>query len=130
MNIKDKMMHKVKLRASRMENLKVELASRKKDIPGYILKMLEELDFNLTPFRNSQGLVHNSEFRSYCVDSIQQRIRLIDPGANIDVTWADDNTEMQPNGILVKWSSEYQTANGVEPELYVDAAAALFKETT
>lgn len=127
MNIKDKMMHRVKLRASRMENLKVELADRKKDIPGYILKMLEELDYNLTPFRNSQGSTHTHEFRAYCVESIQQRIRLIDSGANIDVTWADDNTDMRPNGILVKWSSEYQTANGVEPELYVDAAAALFK---
>jgi len=127
MSIRDKMMQKVRLRASRMENIKVELAKRNADIPGFILKMLEELDYNLTPFRNQFEPNGNVAFRTYCVDSIQQRIRLIDPGANIDVTWADDPSQMQPNGILVKWSMEYQTANGIEPELYVDAAAALFK---
>jgi hypothetical protein len=119
------MMRKVKLRASRMEDLKVELADRKKDIPGYILKMLEELDFNLTAFAGQQ--VDNSIFREFCINSIQQRIRLIDSGANIDVTWADD-AQTRPNGILVKWSCEYQTANSCEPELYVDVAAALFKD--
>ncbi len=126
MNVKDKMMHKVKLRASRMENIKVELAQRKNDTTGFILKMLEELDYNLTPFRNPNDPLDHSRFRDSCVNSVQQRIRLLDSGANIDVTWADDG-EMRPNGILVKWSQDYQTANGVEPELYVDVAAALFR---
>jgi hypothetical protein len=124
MRAKDKILRKVKLRASRMENLKVEIAQRKTDTRGYVLKMLEELDFNLTPFRN---LDNNIVFRDFCVNSIQQRIRLLDSGASIDVSWADDETQMQPNGILVKWSQDYQTANSCEPELYVDVAAALFK---
>jgi hypothetical protein len=127
MNVKSKMMRKVNLKASRMENLKVELAQRNKNVEAFVLKLLEELDYNLSLFVTSPGLVDNPAFKAHCVGSINERIRLIDPGVKIAIIWADDETQMRPSGVLLKWSQEYQTTNGCEPELYVDVAAALLK---
>jgi hypothetical protein len=125
MNVKDKMKRRIDLKASRMEKLKVELTQRSANTEAYILRMLEELDHQVMSFKTEQ--VDIGIFRALCVESVQQRIRLIDAGANVDISWADE-TQTQVNGILVKWSKEYQVASSCEPELYVDATAALFKE--
>jgi hypothetical protein len=116
-NVKKQLLDEIKKKAERKEKLSEEIAKRNKNVEEFILKLLDELD-------TASSNIITSDIIVLYIDSVEQRIKILDSGAKIDVTWNQDASRI--DGILVKWSEEYQKANNCEAQLYVDVASALF----
>jgi hypothetical protein len=55
-------------------------------------------------------------------------INLIDPEANLELTWyGDDVKSLQIDGVRIKWSAKYVEDHKIPDELYVDATSIFFR---
>jgi hypothetical protein len=122
-SIKSDILDKIKKKVKKRELLSEEIAQRKNNVEAFILKMVDELDADVSSMALMQDVVglHN-----YYIGSIEQRIKVLDTDVGIEVLWdTTDNTRV--SGILVKWSKTYQQQNNCEEQLLVDINAFLLK---
>jgi hypothetical protein len=119
-------MQEIMSRAKKKETLKQEIAGRDKNIEEFLFKLLNELDESMANPVNPSLM---KSIAPYYASSIQERIRVLDSGANVTVSWQDsvDNEMPRVSGILVTWSKEYQVKNSCEEQLYVDMISLLLK---
>lgn len=129
MNVKKWLNDKINKKAARREKLTEEIAQRHKNVEEFVLKLLEELDNNIHSSANA-SLFDSKTFRNLYVHSMQERIKTLDRNARVEISWATEGGNgvlPRINGVLIKWSSDYQVQHGCEPELFVDIAALLLK---
>jgi hypothetical protein len=121
---------KIKEKAERRERLAEEINQRSKNAEAFVTDMLDELDSDLAATVNTD-LFNDPGFLECYVDSIQERIKTLDSGARINISWTPKTSKNETpriNGIHIMWSKEYQEKNGCEAELFVDIANLLFKQ--
>lgn len=112
-------------RIKRKKALQKEVASRKTDVEGFVLKMMGEVDELMLAAGNSNL---SPTLTEYGLNTIHQRMRLIDKDIQIEPQWHISSTDTTKlSGILIKWSPDYQTKNKCEPELFIDIVSLLFK---
>lgn len=127
MSIKSDLLEKIKKKVKRKEALSEEIAQRTNNVEAFIMKMLDELDADMASMA-AGGELDSPEFRDFYIGGVEQRLKAVDSGVKIEVSWSADHAPgVTPriNGILVKWSSEYQKAHDCEPELFVDVFSLL-----
>jgi hypothetical protein len=130
MSIKQWLYDQVKIKAKRRERLSEEISQRGQNIEAHILRLLEELDGVMSSIAN-MDILDVPRLKAYYIGSVHERVRLLDPGAQVQVIWSSKvaATDIpRVDGVLVRWSEEYQAEMGCEPELFVDMSALLFKE--
>jgi hypothetical protein len=129
-SIKKLLYDKIKKKAERREKLAEEIAQRSKNAEAFVTKILDELDGNLADTVNTD-LYDDPGFMECYVRSVQERIKTLDIGAVVDISWipkASQNETPRINGIHIRWSKEYQEKNNCEAELFVDISNLLFKD--
>lgn len=126
MNIKQWLRNKINEKAQRREQLSQDIINRNVDVENYVLNLLQELDDDAADTVN-KSLLNVTEFRHLYVGSVEQRIKLLDGGANVTVTWNNDEKNPRVSGLLIKWSKERQDKTGCEAELFLDISLLLFK---
>ena len=129
MSIKLRLWDKIKEKAARKEKLSQEIEERSKNVESFVRGLLEELDDALATTVNT-GLFEMFQFKEFYVKSVEQRIKLLDMGAKVEISWSArelDNiaASQHINGILIKWSQEYQNQHSCEPELFLDILTLL-----
>lgn len=129
MSVKKWLYNKIKEKAERRERLSEEIDQRRKNAETFVAGILDELDSNLAATVNTD-LFDDPGFLSCYTSSVQERIKTLDSGAIVDISWTqkiNKNDTPRINGIHVRWSQEYQEKNNCEAELFVDIASLLFR---
>src|ERR1035437_6291488 len=118
MSIKQKLLEELAKKTQRMKERKQEIANRQNNIEDFVLKMMNDIDSMIASTVNTSL---GPTLVNYYVQSIHERIKTIDSGVKIDVSWgeAQENCLPRINGILIKWSKEYQKEHTCDPELFV-----------
>lgn len=116
----------IKARVKRKEELKKEIAERNANVEAFVLSALDEIDEMLSSTANTSLTPVLAQFY---VKALAARIKTLDNGAEIEASWTNPNEDenVRINGILIKWSPQYQVANNCEAQLFVDVANLLFK---
>jgi len=125
-DVKKKLLEEISKKANRMKARKVEIANRKDNVEEFVLKQMKEIDDAASTTVNSSL---GPAIANFYVAALAQRMKTVDEGCKIEISWApknDDETTSRVNGVLIKWSKEYQVANKCDPELFVDIANLLF----
>jgi len=128
-SVKQRLYDKIKEKAERRKRLTEEIAQRSKNVETFIANLLDELDDNLASTANTD-LFDDPGFLECYVRSIQERVKTLDSGAIVDISWMPKtNAGEAPriNGIHIRWSQEYQQKNDCEAELFIDMGSLLFK---
>jgi hypothetical protein len=129
MSIKDDLLKKINARVKRKKDLSEEIAKRSENVEVFVVKMIEEIEEALISTVNT-SLFEAPHFRQYYVKSVEGRIRTLDNDATIEVSWHEsvvNNSIPRVNGILIKWSKQYQIEHSCEEQLFVDLTSLLFK---
>ena len=123
---KKSIMQDILNKVKRKKDLSKEIANRHNNVEEFVLKMIEEVDnMMMTTVNSSLG----PTIADYYIRTIHQRMRVLDNNIQIEPSWHNIGEGQVPklNGILIKWSLNYQTENKCEPELFVDIVSLLFK---
>lgn len=126
-DVKKKLLQEIDAKIARKKALREEVAKRKDDVEVYVLKLMEDIDEAMSKTVNTSL---NSVIVPWHVKSLENDIKSIDPGAKVTVSWYESSDPLEPkhiNGVLIKWSTEYQAKNGCDPERYVDTSSLLLK---
>ena len=126
-SIKDDLLKRIEKRAQRHNDLRKEIEERSENAEAFILKMVKDLDETVAKTANI--VFDTDDFINYYIASVENQIQTLDFGAQVEISWqAQPEKGKMPriNGILVKWSPEYQKEHDCEPELYVDVFQLLF----
>ena len=120
-NLLDEIESKIK----RKKELKAEIASRGDHVEAFVLTLINDMEDMIAATTNISLL---TTLIPLYAKSFESRIQTIDVNANVDVQWTKDaNGIPRINGILIKWSQEYQTKSGCEEQLFVDMISLLLK---
>lgn len=130
-NVKKDLLREIDERIARKKALQLEMASRKDDVAKFALELLDEMETMIASTTVNPSLI--AELAPLHVMSFQERLRVLDSGVKVHMTWMTPEDAESPSlqrisGILIKWSPAYQAANKCDPELYVDIAELLFKD--
>ena len=126
-DIKKKLLQEIDARIARKKALREEVASRKDDVEVYILKLMEAIDESMSKTVNTSL---NQVIVPWHVKSLENDIKSLDPGAKVEVTWyesLDPLDRKHINGVLIKWSLDYQKVHNCDPERYIDITSLLLK---
>ena len=126
-NIRKKLLEEIDNKISRKKKLRQEIAKRKDDVEAFVLNLMEEVDDMMAKTVNTS--LHQVLIPTY-IRSLENDIRSLDPKAKIEVSWHTSTEQGVPNrinGILIKWSSDYQIKNDCEAERYIDTLSLLLK---
>lgn len=127
MSIKKDMLAEVNKKAQKIRDKRVTAANN---------KSLESAVFDF--FRNIEGSMLGGTNKHYdpflfskARESLEQRLRGIDPGGKISVEFNihedPNNTDIQlVRGVTIWWSKAYLFKNQVEPSYYIDVNQMLF----
>jgi hypothetical protein len=125
-DVKKKLLEEINKKADRMKARKQEIANRNNNVEEFVLKMMKEIDEGASVFMNSDL---GPTLIAFYVSSLQERMKTLDSNCKTEISWAPKNEDEnlpRINGVLIKWSKEYQTVNDCDPELFVDIANLLF----
>jgi hypothetical protein len=122
-DIKKKLLAAIDTKTRRREALKKEIAERHKNIEAFVMKMINDLEDMVVNTANTSLLV---SLVPIYVKSLESQVKTIDSGSTTTVQWLESNGTVHVNGILIKWSKDYQVANNCDPELFVDVTNLLF----
>lgn len=126
-SVKQKLLQEIDDRINRKKRLREEVAKRKDDIDVYVLSLMDEIDYMMVKTVNTS--LNEILIPNY-VKSLEAYIRTLDKDASVQVSWhknPDTGLCERINGVLIKWSLQYQVQNNCEPERYVDTANMLLK---
>lgn len=120
-------MDEITRRANKKKALTQEIAGRDKNVEEFVLKLLNEIDANLSGAVNSSLVTSLAPFYE---SAVEQRIKVLDVGAKVSLSWqeaCDEESVPRVSGVLITWSKEYQTKNSCEEQLFVDVLSMLLK---
>ena len=121
-SIKQKMMAKIKKRASEIKRHK-ERTSRR-EVEAIVLDFLESVE------KAKLNATHHSDFESALFhegERLYASFKLIDPNVYVKVHWNDEENldnwqDMNVDAVRIRWSDTYILDNPGEQDLYIDAA--------
>jgi hypothetical protein len=123
--IKDGLLAQIAAKVKRKEELREEIASRGKNIEEFVLKMINDMEDMMSTTVNTSLL---AALAPLYAKSFEGQIKAIDSGSTVDIQLIDGADGIpRVNGILIKWSKEYQSTNNCEEQLFVDVTSLLFK---
>jgi len=112
-------------KVKRKKELREEIASRKDNIEAFALKMINDIEEMIATTANTSLLASLAPLYG---KSFEQQVKVIDPGSSVNIQWLDSGNGIpRVNGILIKWSKEYQDKNDCDELLFVDVTSLLFK---
>ena len=124
-NTKDGLLAQIAAKVKRKKELREEIATRNENIEAFAMKMINDMEDMIASTQNTSLL---TSLAPLYVKSFEERVKVVDPGSSVDVQWFDgENDVPRINGILIKWSKEYQDKNKCEEQLFVDVTSLLFK---
>ena len=119
-----KMMASIEAKAKRKQDLRDDIALRNENVEALVLRMINDLEDMAIRVGTTGLFISLSELYSA---SFECQIQTIDPGSSVEVKWIDSGGIMHVNGILIKWSKEYQRKHSCEEQLFIDPASLLLK---
>ncbi len=91
----------------------------------FVLKMINDMEDMISTTANTSLL---AALAPLYAKSFEGQIKAIDSGSTVDIQWIDGADGIpRVNGILIKWSAEYQQKNNCDAERFIDVASLLFK---
>ena len=118
-NLLDEIAAKVK----RKKDLRKEIAERKENIEDFVIKMINDIEDVILGTASTSLL---ASLVPLCVKSFEARIKAIDPGSSVLVKWSNLITPVpRIEGVLIKWSKDYQEENNCDEQLFVDVTNLL-----
>ncbi|CAM6003886.1 unnamed protein product [Sphagnum balticum] len=124
-NIKDGLLAQIARKVKRKKDLREEIATRNENIEAFALKMINDMEDMIATTANTSLL---ASLASLYGKSFEQQVKVIDPGSSVDIQWLDSGNGIpRVNGIMIKWSKEYQDKNNCDELLFVDVTSLLFK---
>ena len=109
----------------RKKELKEEIATRSDNVEAFAMTLINDVEDMIASTTNMSLL---STLIPLYAKSFESRVQAMDRDATITVQWAQDaNGIPRINGILIKWSQEYQTKHNCEEQLFVDMTSLLLK---
>jgi hypothetical protein len=123
---KKSLLEEIAAKVKRKKDLREEIAHRNENIEAFAITMINDMEEMITNTVNTSLL---KTLALLYAKSFEGRVQTVDPGCTVDVQWFEQGTDGVPriNGILIKWSQEYQTKNNCEEQLFVDVTSLLFK---
>jgi sugar-specific transcriptional regulator TrmB len=119
------LLDEIAARIKRKKEVKEKVASRDENIEAFAMSLIDEVEDMVATATNPSLL--NKLVPMYA-KSFEARVQAIDRGATVDVQWSSDaNGVPRINGVLIKWSPEYQTKRNCEEQLFVDMTSLLLK---
>lgn len=105
----------------RKQELREQVAD-KSTIEGFVMEFMHDIEelpqYGPGPFHTLAALSKIS---------LTDKLKRFDRGVEIDVSWhAEEGLAPQVNGVLIKWSRDYQQLHDIDPELFVDVTQLLF----
>ena len=123
--IKDGLLAQIAAKVKRKKELREEIASRNDNIEAFAIKMINDMEEMIATTANTSLL---ASLAPLYAKSFEERVKAVDPGSSVNVQWFDGgNGVPRVNGILIKWSKEYQDKNKCEEQLFVDVTSLLLK---
>jgi hypothetical protein len=123
-DIKKKLLEEIDNKAKMRKALKERIANNN-PIETFVqefVRDLEDVNRMTANKREWNNLVKKA------LSSLVTKVKTIDPKFGCDVKWRNEEDQLpQVEGVLIKWSRDYQIKTGCDPELYVDVASLLFK---
>ena len=123
-DLRKRLMDAIEAKAKRKKDLSAEIALRPENVEAYVLKMVNDLEEMAINTVNNSLL---APLAGIYAKSFESQIRVLDPGANVEVKWIDSDGTSRVNGILIKWSRDYQDKNNCDEQLFVDVMGSLLK---
>jgi hypothetical protein len=119
------LLEEIAAKVKRKKDLKEEIASRHENIEAFAMSLINDMEDMIATTTNTSLL---ASLIPLYAKSFESRVHTIDPRATIDVQWTKDaNGIPRINGILIKWSPEYQMKHNCEEQLFVDMISWLLK---
>jgi len=120
-NLLDEIAAKVK----RKKDLREEIATRNENIEAFAMSLINDMEDVIANTANTSLL---KRLVPMYAKSFESRVRAVDTGATVDVQWTlDANKIPRIDGVLIKWSPEYQKKQDCEEQLFVDVTSLLLK---
>ena len=124
-NVKDGLLAQIARKVKRKKELREEIASRNENMEAFALKMINDLEDMIASTANTSLL---ASLAPLYAKSFEERVKVVDSGSSVDVQWFDGgNGVPRVNGILIKWSKDYQVKNSCEEQLFIDVTSLLLK---
>ena len=107
---------------------KKKMASRaieRNTIEAFVIAFMEEVTDinNISTTTETWAVLYPAAQKS-----LVSKLQTFDPKCSIEISWNRENEKaLQVNGVLVRWSPQYQLKNNCEPELFIDIISLLFK---
>lgn len=114
----------IEAKVKRKKDLRKEIADRHNNVDTFVLKMINDLEDMAANTTNTSLLV---PLAGLYAKSFEGQIQTIDPNSTIEIQWVDSSEIPRVNGILIKWSKDYQDKNNCEEQLFVDVISLLLK---
>lgn len=121
---KKSLMDEIAAKAKRKEDLRQEIASRSENIEAFAVKMIGDIEEMIATTSNPDVLY---TLIPLYARSFEGQVRVMDPGATVNVDWFETEGHPRINGITIRWSKEYQVRNKCEEQLFVDVSSLLLK---
>ncbi|CAN5950511.1 unnamed protein product [Sphagnum jensenii] len=122
---KKDLLDEIAARVKRKKELREEIAMRHQNIEAFVMTLIDDIEEMIATATNPSLL---ATLVPLYARSFEGRVKAIDPGSSVQVQWTSDaNGVPRINGILVKFSSEYQTKHSCEEQLFVDVTSLLLR---
>lgn len=120
MSVKKKLMEEINKKAQKTKELRATYADRN-NVEAYVYEFFRQVDRG----RNLETNYHSQLALAESV--LRNKMKTIDGFCRVEPHWvsADDGFP-GIKGVTITWSAAYVTANGVEPNLYIDVTDMLF----
>ena len=124
-SIKEGLLAQIDAKAKRKKDLKEEIASRNENIEAFTIKFINDLEEMIASTANTDLVVSMCHLYA---KGFEGQVKALDPECEVKVQWLERKDDVpQVNGILIKWSIEYQQKNNCDAERFIDVASLLFK---
>lgn len=122
-DIKKKLMETIETKAKQKQELRNEIALRHNNVETFVIKFINDMEDMVADTASTNLLAPLVDLYK---GSLEAQIKVIDPHANIEIKWIDSGSQPRINGILIKWSKDYQEKNNSDEQLFIDATSLLF----
>lgn len=125
-DVKKSLLEQIAAKVLRKKLLKEEISHRSENVEAVALNMINEMEDMIATTVNTSLA---ASLAPLYAKSFESKIKVMDSGCEVVVQWVDASEGEIPriNGILIKWSKEYQVKNNCEEQLFVDVMSLLFK---
>lgn len=121
-DVKKNLLKEIEDKIKRKMELREQIAKRNQ-LDTFVLNFISNVE-EISESINDQDMW--MDMVELAIKSLDESIKSLDARSTTAISWAEGNRP-QVNGVLVRWSAQYQEKNNCEPELFVDMTSLLFK---